>query len=73
MGIENTEAQIQQNKQQVHHHHHHHHHRVDDAEAFKQHQLRAQRMRKLTAKITYYVLVVVAILVILTVGYVYTH
>lgn len=60
----------------IHHHHHHHHshHReLDDSEVFKNYQLREQRRWKLLKQGTFYFLVLVAILVVLTVYYVYTH
>lgn len=59
-----------------HHHHHHHHHRkhgMDDAEAFKQHQFGEQRRWKLLKNITFYGMLILAILVVLAVFYVYTH
>lgn len=55
-----------------HHHHHHHHHR-DEAEDFKQHQLRAMKTKKIVKNVAFYTLVVIAILVMAVVAWVYTH
>ncbi len=55
------------------HHHHHHHHHKDDAEKFKDEQLRAQRLKKSFSKILFYAGVVVATVIVLAVLWLYTN
>ena len=63
--------------QHRHHHtssgHHHHHHHIDDAERFKQHQLRAVRRKKVSSKILFWTLSGVAVVMLFTVYWLYTH
>lgn len=60
-----------------HRHHHtssgHHHHHIDDAERFKQHQLRAVRRKKVFSKILFWTLSGVAVVMLFTVYWLYTH
>lgn len=61
----------QQHQHQHYHHHHHHSDRRDDAEVFKNKNLRASRRRKLFARVLYYTMVAMAIAVSLAVFYLY--
>mgnify|MGYP000850081227 CR=1 FL=1 len=59
------------------HRHHHtssgHHHHIDDAERFKQRQLRAVRRKKVFSKILFWTLSGVAVVMLFTVYWLYTH
>ena len=64
--------------QHRHHHtssgHHHHHHHIDDAERFKQRQLRAAvRRKKVFSKILFWTLSGVAVVMLFAVYWLYTH
>lgn len=54
------------------HHHHHHHHRKDGASRFKERSLNAILLRRKLEKWGKIALLVVAIIMILAVGFVYT-
>lgn len=56
-----------------HNHKHHHHHHIDESENFKQHQLRSIRRKKVAKNVTFYILVVIAVLVLGAVAWLYTH
>lgn len=60
-----------------HRHHHtssgYHHHHIDDAERFKQRQLRAVRRKKVFSKILFWTLSGVAVVMLFTVYWLYTH
>ncbi len=53
--------------------HHHHHHHIDDAERFKQHQLRAHHRKKVLSKVLFWTLCVIAVMVLCAVYWLYTH
>lgn len=53
--------------------HHHHHHHIDDAERFKQHQLRAHHRKKIFSKVLFWTLCVIALAVLSAVYWLYTH
>ena len=48
-------------------------HHIDDAERFKQHQLRAVRRKKVLSKILFWTLSGVAVVMLFTVYWLYTH
>lgn len=48
-------------------------HDMDGADSFKNHQLRAQKRKKIFSKVMTVLLTIIAILVVATVFYVYTH
>ena len=54
------------------HHHHHHHHRKDGASRFKERSLNAILLRRKLEKWGKIALLIVAIIMILAVGFVYT-
>ena len=54
------------------HHHHHHHHRKDGASRFKERSLNAIVLRRKLEKWGKIALLIVAIIMILAVGFVYT-
>ena len=54
------------------HHHHHHHHRKDGASRFKERSLNAILLRRNLEKWGKIALLIVAIIMILAVGFVYT-
>lgn len=78
--MEDTEVRPNGSAHEHHHHHsssssHHHrhssHHGFDDAETFKQQQLRASRRRKAFLKWLYRAMCVTAFLIVLAVIYLY--
>lgn len=60
------------NRHQRHHHHRSHPH-LDDSEVFKRQALRANKRRKIFAKVLFVVLTVLAVMIVLFVAWIYTH
>lgn len=76
---EHRSSSISSSSSSEHHHHHHHHHsskkkkHMDDSDRFKRRGLSSIKRRQILGKITYWVLVLIALGIILAMIYTYHY